>query len=210
MKISKKLYKKPFALFAGFVFLFSAPAFSYGSEITDGVKKTIDAMIEVLRAEEWKKEDKKAERRELLKEIIAKKFSYYEMSRRALAKHWKDRTPEEKKEFIETFGKLLESSYAKKIESFTDEKIHYGEEKVRKNVALVKTIIEKNSDDPILVNYKLVRTENDWMIYDFVVEGVSLIKNYRAQFNRIIHQSSFQELIIKMKKKVDNLSDKKF
>ena len=94
-------------------------------------------MIEVLRAEEWKKEDKKAERRELLKEIIAKKFSYYEMSRRALAAHWKDRTPEEKKEFVETFGKLLESAYSRKIESFTDEKIHYEEEKVRKNVALV-------------------------------------------------------------------------
>ena len=208
MKISKKLFKKVFALFAGFVFLTSAPAPSYGSEITDGVKKTIDAMLEVLGSEEWKKEDQKAERRALLKEIIGKKFSYYEMSRKALAGHWKDRTPEEKKEFVETFGKLLESSYAKKIESFDGEKISYGEEKVRNNVALVKTKIEKNNDEPVQVNYKLVKTENDWMIYDFVIEGVSLIRNYRSQFNRIIHKSSFQELILKMNKKVDDLSDK--
>jgi phospholipid transport system substrate-binding protein len=208
MKFDQNFFKKLFLLFAGFALLSSSPSFTYASEITDGLKKTIDEMLIILRGKEWQGEDKKAERRKLLKKIIAKKFSYYEMSRRTLAEHWKKRTPKEKKEFIETFGKLLESAYARKIESFSDEKILYGEEKVRKNVALVKTIIEKNGEEQIPVNYKLVRTGNDWMIYDFVVEGVSLIKNYRSQFNRIIHRSSFQELIVKMNKKVDKLSDK--
>ena len=78
------------------------------------------------------------------------------MSRRSLTKHWKERTAEEKKEFIDLFGKLLENSYANKIESFTDEKIIYIDEKKKGNVALVKTIIQKNNDE-IPVNYKLIK-----------------------------------------------------
>jgi phospholipid transport system substrate-binding protein len=102
------------------------------------------------------------------------------------------------------FGKLLENSYANKIESFTDEKIIYIDEKKKGNVALVKTIIQKNNDE-IPVNYKLVKLDNDWKIYDFIVEGVSMIKNYRAQFKKIIHKSSYEELVNKLKKKLEKI-----
>lgn len=206
MKVCNALLKRILSLFTGFLMLYPLLSSAYASEITEGLKKTVDAVIEVVSNEELKKDEKKAERRALLRKIIGGKFNYSEMSRRALSKHWKKITPEEKKEFIELFGKLLENSYTKKIESYTNEKILYIEEKVRKNVALVKTIIEKG-DDKIPVNYKLIKLANEWMVYDFIVEGVSLIKNYRSQFKKIIHKSSFQELVKKLKKKVEAISN---
>ncbi|MDP7580632.1 MAG: ABC transporter substrate-binding protein, partial [Nitrospinota bacterium] len=164
----------------------------------------IDSVIDIVSREEFKNDAKKPQRRQLIREVVSKKFSYYEMSRRSLAKHWKKRTPKEKKEFMSLFGKLLENSYANKIESFTDEKIIYIDEKKKGNVALVKTIIQKNNDE-IPVNYKLVKLDNDWKIYDFIVEGVSMIKNYRAQFKKIIHKSSYEELVNKLKKKLEKI-----
>lgn len=206
MKIYHQLIKYIFTITAVILLFFLELSFTHASEITDGVKETIDAIIDIASREELKKDGKKAERRELIREIVSKKFSYYEMSRRSLAKHWKERTPGEKKEFIDLFGKLLENSYANKIEGYTSEKIIYVEEKVKGNIALVKTII-KTSNDEIPVNYKLTKKGNDWKIYDFIVEGVSMIKNYRAQFKKIIHKSSYEELVNKLKKKVENISN---
>lgn len=201
-----QLIKNIFTVTVVFLLFFLELPFTRASEITDGVKETIDAIIAVVRSEEFKKEGKKAERRALIREIVHKKFSFPQMSRRSLAKHWKERTPEEKKEFIYLFGKLLENSYASKIEGYTDEKIIYAEEKVKGNIALVKTII-KTSNDEIPVNYKLIKSGDDWMIFDFIVEGVSIIKNYRAQFKKIIHKSSYEELVNKLKKKVEKISN---
>lgn len=206
MKIHKVLIKKILFVFMVYTSLCSLPPFAYASEISDGIKKTIDAVIEVVTDEELKKDAKKAERRALLREIISNKFNYSEMSRRSLSKYWKERTPEEKKEFIELFGKLLENSYSKKIESYTDEKIIYKEEKVKGNKAFVKTIVSQGSDQ-IPVDYKLIKSNDDWMVYDFIIEGVSMIKNYRAQFKRIIYKSSYQELVKKLKKKVESFSE---
>ena len=201
----KKRMKKNFLVYTVCTLLLHSPFFSHASEITDGVKKTIDSIIEVVSKEEFKSDDKKTERQELIRKIVEKKFSYPEMSRRSLAKHWKERTPEEKSEFTSLFGNLLESSYARKIEGYTDEKIIYVDEKVKGNVALVKTIIQKSNDE-IPVDYKLTKVGNDWKIYDFIVEGVSMIKNYRTQFRKIIRKSSYQELVKKLKVKVENIN----
>ena len=204
MKIYHQLIKNIFTVLAIILLFFLELPSTQASEITEGVKKTLDSIIVIVSREDLKNNEKKAERRVLLREVISKKFSYYEMSRRSLTKHWKERTAEEKKEFIDLFGKLLENSYANKIESFTDEKIIYIDEKKKGNVALVKTIIQKNNDE-IPVNYKLVKLDNDWKIYDFIVEGVSMIKNYRTQFKKIIHKSSYEELVSKLKKKLEKI-----
>ena len=208
MKKFKQLIKNTITISAFLLISFFESSFSHASEITDGVKKTIDSIIEVVSKEEFKSDDKKTERQELIRKIVEKKFSYPEMSRRSLAKHWKERTPEEKNEFTSLFGKLLESSYARKIEGFTDEKIIYVDEKVKGNVALVKTIIQKSNDE-IPVDYKLTRVDNEWKIYDFIVEGVSMIKNYRTQFRKIIRKTSYQELVKKLKAKVENINNDK-
>lgn len=204
MKIYNKLLKIILLLFAVSLLLFPIPTGAYGSEITNGIKITIEAVIGVIKNEELQKKQKQDERRALLKEIISKKFSYYEMSRRALGKYWKEITPEEKKEFVELFGTLHDNSYAKKIESYSDEKIIFTEEKVRGNIALVKSLMQKD-EDKIPVDYKLIKIGTEWKVYDFIIEGVSLLKNYRAQFSKIIRKSSFPGLVKTMKKKVERL-----
>tara|TARA_B100000959_G_scaffold152880_1_gene160192 strand:- start:1619 stop:2269 length:651 start_codon:yes stop_codon:yes gene_type:complete len=206
MKIYNQSIKIFFTVVVVILLFFLELPITQASEITECVKETIDSVIDIVSREEFKNDAKKPQRRQLIREVVSKKFSYYEMSRRSLAKHWKKRTPKEKKEFMSLFGKLLENSYANKIESYTDEKIIYVKELVKGNVALVKTIIQKN-DDAIPVDYKLIKADNDWKIYDFIVEGVSMIRNYRTQFKKIIHKSSYEELVSKLKKKVDNISN---
>ena len=206
MKIYNLSIKIYFTVAVVILLFFLELPITQASEITECVKETIDSVIDIVSREEFKNDAKKPQRRQLIREVVSKKFSYYEMSRRSLAKHWKKRTPKEKKEFMSLFGKLLENSYANKIESYTDEKIIYVKELVKGNVALVKTIIQKN-DDAIPVDYKLIKADNDWKIYDFIVEGVSMIRNYRTQFKKIIHKSSYEELVSKLKKKVDNISN---
>ena len=204
MKIYHQLIKNIFTVVVVILLFFLELPFIQASEITESVKQTIDSVVGIVSREDLKNNEKKAERRALIREIVSKKFSYYEMSRRALSKHWKERTAEEKKEFIDLFGKLLENSYANKIENYTGEKIIYVDEKKKGNVALVKTILQKNNDE-VPVNYKLVKLDNDWKIYDFIVEGVSMIKNYRTQFKKIIHKSSYEELVSKLKKKLEKI-----
>lgn len=203
----RRTYNNKIVLFLAVTFLLLLNYSSVSaSEITEGVKETIDAVIEVVSNEELKKDDKRVERRAQLQKILSKKFNYQEMSRRTLAHYWKKRTAEEKKEFIDLFGKFFEKSYAEKIENYNGEKTMFIKERVRNNIALVKTIIYQGNDK-IRVDYKLINHGNDWKIYDFIVEGVSLIKNYRTEFNKIIRKTSYQELINKLKDKVEGFSN---
>ncbi|MFQ5444508.1 MAG: phospholipid-binding protein MlaC [Nitrospinales bacterium] len=172
------------------------------SEITDNLKTTIDDVIKIVSDEKYKN-DKKT-RREKLQQVINKRFSYEQMSMRSLAQNWKKLTDEEKNEFVQVFSKLLENTYANKLESYQDQKINYVEEVIKGNYALVKTEIVK-SDDNLEVSYKLIKLNGDWKVYDFVVEGVSLIKNYRSQFSKIIRKESYQALIKKMTAKTNEL-----
>ena len=126
---------------------------------------------------------------------------------RSLARNWNKRTAKEQKEFVELFGKLLENSYASKIESYNDEGIDYVDETIKGKYALVKTKI-KRVDGTIDVDYKLIQENGSWRVFDFVIEGVSMIKNYRSQFNRIIKKESFEALKKKMIAKIEGIEDR--
>lgn len=175
------------------------------SGITDGLKATIDQVISVVTDPQY--QDDRQTRRAKMKGIIFPKFNFLEMGKRSLgSKRWKERSPEERKIFIDVFGKLLENSYANKLESYHDEKINYVDEIVKGKYAMVKTeVIRKNGT--VNVDYKLIRGGGEWRVYDIVVEGVSMIKNYRSQFARIIHKDSFDTLMEKLNAKVDQLED---
>ena len=175
------------------------------SSITDGLKATIDQVISVVTDPQY--QDDRQTRRAKMKGIIFPKFNFLEMGKRSLgSKRWKERSPEERKIFIDLFGKLLENYYANKLESYHDEKINYVDEIVKGKYAMVKTeVIRKNGT--VNVDYKLIRGGGEWRVYDIVVEGVSMIKNYRSQFARIIHQDSFDTLMEKLNAKVDKLED---
>ena len=141
-----------------------------------------------------------------MRKVIDGKFNYTEMGRRSLAKNWNGLSVEDRKEFIGLFSRLLENSYASKIESYRDEKIIYRDEIVKGNYAMVKTRIER-ADDKIDVDYKLKKSDGEWLIYDFVIEKVSMIRNYRSQFSKIIKRESYKALIDKLTTKLAELSD---
>jgi len=173
------------------------------SGITEGLKATIDQVIGVVTNPEYKND--RPTRRAKMKNIIFPKFNFLEMGKRSLGKkHWKQISPEERKAFVDLFGKLLENSYANKLEHYSDEKINYVDEIVKGRYAMVKTeVVRKN--DTINVDYKLIESPSNWRVYDIVVEGVSLIKNYRSQFGKIIHNDSFDALMEKLNAKVKKL-----
>lgn len=188
-----------------FALILSAGKAVQASSITDGLKATIDQVISVVTDPQYQND--RQTRRAKMKGIIFPKFNFLEMGKRSLgSKRWKERSPEERKIFIDVFGKLLENSYANKLESYHDEKINYVDEIVKGKYAMVKTeVIRKNGT--VDIDYKLIRGGGEWRVYDIVVEGVSLIKNYRSQFARIIHQDSFDTLMEKLNAKVDKLED---
>ncbi|MBI5184030.1 MAG: ABC transporter substrate-binding protein [Nitrospinae bacterium] len=181
----------------------------FPSDVTEGLKGTISKVIEIVSNKDLKQPDKKEERQRLLREVIKERFDFEEMSNRSLATHWKERTSEEKREFIEIFSNLLENSYVDKIESYTDEEVVYTGESVEGDYAVVKTNIIKKVGEGIPIDYKLIKTTkngNKWMVYDFTIEGVSMVNNYRSQFNKIIRSSSYEELVKKMKTKREDIS----
>ena len=174
------------------------------SAVTEGLKSVVDRVISVVGDPQFR-DDKRA-RRAKIREIINPKFHYVEMGKRSLARNWKKLSTEERKEFVDLFSKLLENSYASKIESYRDEKINYVGEVVKGKYAMVKTEVVRKNDN-IGVNYKLLKRGDEWKVYDFIIEGVSMVRNYRSQFSKIIRKESFARLIEKMKEKVKNLED---
>lgn len=197
--------KVVFAIFFFLVF-FSVPVFQL-SEATAGeptiqVKETVDEVVKILNNKELTKPDKQAERRSKIRETVNKRFDFEEMAKRSLAIHWKKRTPQEQREFTSVFSDLLEDTYIKKIERFEDEKVVYTDETADGAYATVRTKIITTKEVEIPVDYKIFKKDQKWEVYDIVIEGVSLVNNYRTQFNQIIHSGSYEELVQKLKKKV--------
>ncbi len=130
--------------------------------------------------------------------VNAVRFDFREMSKRALARNWKKRSKVEQDEFVGLFSDLLQNTYISKIEAYTDEKVTYDKEIIRKGgrYSIVKTSI-LSKDIIIPIDYRLIHRGDDWRVYDVLVEGVSIISNYRSQYNTILSRESFPELIQK-------------
>ena len=198
--MAKKILQIDIVLFF-FLFILAGEAFAE-SAITKDLKQTIDKVVEIVSDAELKKNPKL--KREKLRQTIGVRFNYTQMVMRSLAKNYKDRTDKEREEFTVLFKKLLENSYASKIENYQNETINYVDEKVKGNYALVKTQIVRK-DATIDVDYKLINEGGEWTVYDFVIEEVSLIRNYRSQFSKIIKTESYGALVTKLTKKIKAL-----
>ena len=173
-----------------------------GSDATSQLKSTIDQVIEIAKNEGLKKN--KGDRKVAMRKAIDERFSYSQMVRRSLGKTWDSLSDQDKKNFIKLFKGLLENSYASKLESYSDEKINFTGEVVKGKYALVKTdVVRANST--IGVDYKLILDNGKWEVYDFVIEGVSMIRNYKSQFTKIIRRDSYEALVEKLTKKIDEL-----
>jgi phospholipid transport system substrate-binding protein len=184
-----------------FSYLGGAPPPVHAGEPTNAVKGTVEKVLDIVRNKELKKPQKTAERRALLRKAVDERFDYEEMSKRTLGMHWQKRTPEERKEFVTLFSDLLERSYVNKIESYSDEPIEYLQETIEGEYALVKTKITTKGNTEVPIDYKLLRKGGQWEAYDVVIEGISLVNNYRSQFNRIIRTQSYEELVKRLRNK---------
>jgi phospholipid transport system substrate-binding protein len=167
----------------------------------DQVRQSVDKLLAILKDPQLKGESKKNERRDKLKEVIYQRFDFTEMARRSLGTEWRRRSPEEQREFVKLFTGLLERAYLDNIESYNGEKFRYLKEQEDNNHAQVDTKITGNKGQEFSVNYRLHNRNGDWKVYDVVIEDISLINNYRSQFNRMLATSSYEELVNRMKGK---------
>jgi phospholipid transport system substrate-binding protein len=166
---------------------------------TDQLRTSVDHVLAVLKDPALKPESKAAERREAIRHDADAVFDFTEMSRRALGRHWQELNESQQQEFVKLFADLLERAYVSKIEKYSGEKIDYVGESVEGDMATVKTQIVTKEGTPVPIDYRLLHKGDRWLVYDVLVEGVSLVLNYRTQFDHILQTSSYDELVRRLK-----------
>jgi len=187
--------------FVSFLLVLGITVPGLAGEPTEKIRQITDKIVSIVSDPALKDPTKAKERRNLIRSAVDERFDWEEMARRSLARHWDQRTAEEKKEFVRLFSDLLERTYMGKVEDYSGEKVRYEGETTEGDYAVVKIkiITKKNKDIP--VEYRLKKRGNDWFVYDVAIEGVSLVNNYRTQFNSIILQSSYENLVKKLREK---------
>ncbi len=185
------------------VCLLAVPCGAVAGEATTQVKASIDEILGILKDPSLKGPRKTVERRQQMMESLKKLFGFEEMAKRSMGRYWRERTEKEKEEFTVLFTKMIEQSYIDKVEKYTNEKIVYDGEKTISKMALVKTKVITAKGTEIPIDYKLLRKDDGkWLIYDVVIEGVSLVSNYRSQFKSVLTSKPYSELVRQIKAKL--------
>ncbi len=190
--------------FAIIIFL-SAPNPIRAGDPTERIRFVVEQGIAILNDPKLQSKNGKQIYLDRLREVIFPLFDFPEMARRSLGFHWRRLSPEERQEFVTLFTNLLERSYAGKIDLYDGETVVFTGEVVEDNYARVDSNLISKKGEAFSVDYKLLRKNGDWRIYDVLVEHISLVNNYRSQFNRIITNSSYKNLIKKINKKLKEL-----
>lgn len=199
------VYKAAIQTLAGAVFATALLFMPVGAASADApareIQDAIEKVLAILKDPNLKTPSKRPELLDQLRRAVYSKFDFAEMAKRSLGSQWQRRSAEEQREFVKLFTELIENSYLSNLEGYDGEKVIIAGEKQDKEFAAVDTRVVTNKGEEISVNYRLQRTSGDWKIYDVVIENISLVNNYRSQFNRVIARSSFNELMRKMKDK---------
>lgn len=175
---------------------------------TDQLHGRVDRVLQILANPELAKESRTGERRAALRQVASEIFDFAEISRRSLGRHWQKRTPAEREEFVGLFGDLLERSYVSKIELYSGEKIEYVGEVPDGDVTAVRTRIITKHGTPIPVDYRMFQQTGQWRAYDALIEGVSLVGNYRSQFNSVVERHSYDDLVKMLRAKQQDTATK--
>ena len=176
----------------------------WAGEATEAMKGTIDEVLRILADKALKQPAKANERRQLLEKAVGERFDYHEMSRRSLGAPWATLPDKDKEEFVSLFQTLLVNTYADKIESYSGEGVQYINERTEKDYAEVRTKVLTGKTE-IPLDYRLLHKAAIWRVYDVVVDGVSLVNNYRGQFTKILRTGSYADLIDQLRKKSDKI-----
>ncbi|HUP34374.1 MAG TPA: ABC transporter substrate-binding protein [Candidatus Limnocylindria bacterium] len=172
---------------------------------TDQLKGAVERVLKTLDDPALRGETRLGERRVAVRKIANEIFDFAEIAKRSMARHWQPLSEAQRTEFVGLFADLLERSYISKIETYGGEKIQYTAERADGDFATVSTrIITKNGTE-VPVDYRMVKRTDRWLVYDVSIEGVSLVSNYRTQFNKIIQTTSYNELVSKLRTKQDEL-----
>jgi phospholipid transport system substrate-binding protein len=183
------------------LFILSTAQGGFAATAQDQLKGAIERVVSTLDSPALKGDNKVAERRIAVRKIANEIFDFPEIARRSLGRYWQPLTEAQRSEFTSLFADLLERSYISKIELYGGERILYNGERVEGDLATVSTkIITKNGTE-VPIDYRLFRRGENWLVYDVNIEGVSLVSNYRTQFNKIIQTSGYNTLVDRMKTK---------
>jgi len=166
--------------------------------LTEVGRATLTEVFRILDDPKLKGPAKLVPRRHLLEEVISDRFDYAEMSKRALAAHWTPLTNEQRVEFVELFKAFLSDRYAGKIEGYSGEQVEYLSERLEGQYAEVRTKLVSSKTE-IPMDYRLINKAGRWYAYDIIADGVSLVKNYRSQFDKIIRSDSYEELVTRLR-----------
>jgi len=169
---------------------------------TESVRMSVDSIIGILKDTGLDQPSK----REKIRVVIAERFDFRAMSQRTLATNWRKASKEEQQQFIELFSQLIQNTYIGRVEAYTNEEVKYPGEKITNDRAVVDTLIVSSSAE-IPVTYKLYLKDDQWLVYDVNIEGVSLISNYRNSYQEIVKREGFAGLLAKMEEKVKELAN---
>lgn len=190
---------------AGLIGLVCFSAAAWAGAPTDQTRQTVDRVLSIVKNPDLKSPARQRERRDQLRQAVFARFDFTEMAKRSLGPHWARRSPQEQQEFVRVFTDLLENAYLDKIEGYQGEKIIYTREQMDGDNAEVDSKVVTKKGEEYSINYKLSQNGGDWKVYDVVVEDISLVNNYRSQFNRILANASFDELLRKLQQKSPDL-----
>ena len=191
-------------LFLFLIFL-GHPSQSLAGPATDSVKGTIDQVLRVLQDKEMKKPDRVDERRQIIEKTIGDRFSWEEMAKRTLGTQWAKLTDKQRQEFVDLFRTLLTNTYIDRIENYAGEQVQYLNERLQDGFAEVRTKIASGKAE-YPMDYRLLNKSGEWRVYDIVLDGVSLVANYRGQFNKILHSSGYDDLVQKLRTKSEKIT----
>ncbi|MGW8301460.1 MAG: MlaC/ttg2D family ABC transporter substrate-binding protein [Desulfobacterales bacterium] len=183
------------------VVLLILPLQVLAGDAKETVKGQIDKMLTTMQTPEFKglaREDKLTE----ISAIINEVFDYEELSRRTLGREWRNFSPDQQKEFVTLFEKLLQGIYADRILAYTSEKIEFGKEtELRKGQTEVESYIITTDNKKVPLFYRMTNKSGQWRVYDVVIEGISMVKNYRGQFREILSKNKPEDLLQTLREK---------
>ena len=169
---------------------------------TETIRTSVNEILDLLKNQQLDK----VTRRDRMRAVIDARFDFRAMSQRTLAINWKKATSEEQQQFVELFTQLIQDSYVGKIEAYTNETVEYPTEKLKGRKAEVETLIITSSKE-IPITYRVYEKGGEWYVYDVIIEGVSLISNYRSSYLEIVNKEGFAGLLTRMEEKIRELEN---
>jgi phospholipid transport system substrate-binding protein len=182
-----------------FLFMLSAVHGAWAGPPSDQLRAGVDRVFKILGDPELKGDTKATQRRTAIVIVAHEIFDFGEMAKRSLGQHWVQRTPAERDEFVRLFTELIQRSYISKVDQHGAEKMIIAGETVDGDYAVVRTTLPLGPGREMPIDYRMHGTDNRWRVYDLSIDGISLVGNYRAQFNKVIRTSSYENLVERFK-----------